>query len=83
MTGIGLVGVAGMLMARENGLPSVERARVALLILVAGLAGYIAYASGWLGMVIREKGSPLLAAGVALACAALPLAWVVVRNRKR
>jgi len=80
---IGLAGAVGLLIARENGFSREELVRVVLLVIVAGLAGYVAYASGWLEVVTRNSASPLLAAGVTLACTGVPLVWVVIRNHSR
>jgi len=80
LAGIGLVGSVGMVLARSRELAAVEVARLVLLVLVAGLAGYVVYASGWL---VPVKGSPYLAAGMTLGFATLALVgWELGGTRR-
>jgi len=72
-------GGVGTVVSRANGIEPARQVRLALLAVVAGLAGYVIYSSGWLAPAIGVRGSPWLAGLIALAFAMAPVTWNIVR----
>lgn len=74
-----MMGGMGAVVSRSSGAPPAYRVRLALVAIIAGLAGYILSLSGWL---TRGAGGSLIPAAVlALLFAAVPI--VVERIRRR
>lgn len=78
---IAMAGGTSAVVSKNNGAAPTDRVRRVLLVVVAGLAGYSVYGSGWLQPVVAVNGSPWLAAGVALVFALVPVAGSLVRRR--
>lgn len=79
---VAMVGGASTFVSRANGAEPAHRVRLALLVIVAGLAGYVIYSSGWLGSLIAVQGSPWLAGLITLVFAVAPVTWRALRSPK-
>ncbi|RME49215.1 MAG: hypothetical protein D6791_01260 [Chloroflexi bacterium] len=82
LAAIMLVSGVGAFLSRADESAPTHRLRLALIAVIAGLAGYIMYSSGWLAPVITTQGSPQLATAVTLVFAAVPVGWRLMQAER-